>query len=276
VFLNLLLSIVLGQAGDGSTNDRLAAQIPAERMKQMRAMADGITIKELRPSGAAELKRIADPLCRYNDPARQFSDGSVWAWGETGRPAALFTLAKERTPSGNFQWVCEMTSLASGPIVAEIEGTPQWRPAEPGIVLKPIPHAPAPADTDPKRLRQMRELARKFKGVEYFAPGNQTTEERYELRTLPQPIRRYSDAASRLIDGAAFVIAYGLNPELVLLIEARKEKGAAEPTWSFGMARISIARVYVEFDGKEIWTHPGGYSNGPQDIYWNFNRPAQP
>jgi hypothetical protein len=271
VFPSLLLTTVLAQTQAG-------AEVPADRMRAMRAMADTITIREVRGGTEVKLKRLADPVYRYNDPARQFSDGSIWAWGETGRPAALFTLAKERTPSGNFQWVCEMTSLAPGPVSAEIGEGLQWKPGEPGVVMRAIPQAPGPLDTEPKRLRQMRELARKFRAVEYFAPGNSATEERYELRTLPQPIHRYSDPASGLIDGSAFAIAYGLNPEIVLLIEARKDKDKdpAAPSWSYGMARISIARLHVDYDGQKLWEHPGGYSRGPHEPYWGFSRPAAP
>jgi hypothetical protein len=268
------MTVVLAQTQAG-------AEIPADRMRVMRAMADAITIKEERGGTEMKLKRLDDPVYRYNDPARQFSDGSIWAWGESGRPAALFTLAKQRTGSGNLQWVCEMTSLAPGPLSAEIGEDLQWKPVEPGVVMRPIPQAPAPLDTEPKRLRQMRELARKFRAVEYFAPGNSTTEERYELRTLPQPIHRYSDPASGLIDGSAFAIAYGLNPEIILLIEARKDKDKgkdkdAAPTWSYGMARVSIARLHVDYDGQTLWEHVGGFSKGPHEPYWGFSRPAAP
>jgi hypothetical protein len=239
-------------------------------------MADTITIKEVRPGSEVKLERLADPVYRYTDPARQFSDGTVWAWGKTGRPAALFTLAKQRSRAGMLQWVCEFTSLAPGPVSANLGETLQWKPADAGVVMRPIPGAPSPADTEPKRLRQMRDLARKFRAFEYFAPGNQASEERYELRTLPQPVHRYSDPAEGLIDGSAFVIAYGLNPEIILLIEARKDKDSAAPAWSCGMARLAIARLHVDFDGSEIWQHPGGYSRGAADPYFCFTRPSEP
>ena len=54
-----------------------------------------------------------------------------------------------------------------------------------------------------------------------------------------------------------FIISYGLNPELVLLVEARRE-GSSEPAWHYGFARISIAELHVDFESKEIWSHRGG------------------
>ena len=37
----------------------------------------------------------------------------------------------------------------------------------------------------------------------------------------------------------------------------------------------AIAELHVDFDGKEIWSHPGGYSGGPRDTYWTFAKPIE-
>ena len=74
-----------------------------------------------------------------------------------------------------------------------------------------------------------------------------------------------------LIDGGMFVVAYGLNPEIVLLLEARRE-GSTSPAWYCGFARIAIAKVQVDVDSKEIWSHSAGVE-GPDDTYWLFSRP---
>src|SRR5262249_8888683 len=125
-----------------------------------------------------------------------------------------------------------------------------------------------------KRLLQMKEIVRQIRAHEFFKPTDQSEPRRYELRALPVPVHRYSDEAAGLIDGGMFLISYGVNPELVLLVEASR-RGASEPTWSYGFGRISIAEVHVEFRGKEIWSHPGGFSTGPHDTYWLFFRPAE-
>jgi hypothetical protein len=77
-----------------------------------------------------------------------------------------------------------------------------------------------------------------------------------------------------LIDGGMFIISYGVNPELVMLVEA-SGRGLSGPVWSYGFGRIAIAEIHVDFKGKEIWSHPGGYSNGPRDPYWLFIKPGE-
>jgi len=271
--VRLLISpiVILGLAtvGDGPKgSDNQAA-----RLGEMRAIADSVTVEQSSRGARLKLERLAEPVYRFDDPARQYSDGTVWTWCRSGRPAALLTLSKDRSPEGGFRWIAEMTSLAPGPISATVGGIGTWRPAGAGVVMQKFPKAPLPAEDATKRLRQIRELVRQTKAYEYFKPGNQPTRERYELRALPQPVHRYADANSGLIDGGMFLISYGLNPELVLLVETRRE-GSSGPAWYFGLARIEIAEVHVDFESKEIWSHPGGYPRGPDDTYWTFTRPA--
>ena len=83
--------------------------------------------------------------------------------------------------------------------------------------MRKLPGGAVPAEDAAKRLRQMKELVRQIKAYEYFKPPNQPSRERYELRVLPQPVHRYADANSGLIDGGMFMISYGLNPELVMV-----------------------------------------------------------
>jgi hypothetical protein len=265
----LMLSFAIdGDRPQGSDNQ-------SERARAMRAFADGIVVQTGSVPDQQKLERLAEPIYRFDDPARRFSDGSVWAWGRSGRPAALLTLAKERaTAGGGYQWLAELTSLASEPVSAVVPEIGHWRPSATGVVMRNFPKAPSPGEDALTRLRQMRELVRQIKAYEFFAPDNESTPRRYELRILPKPVHRYADAKSGLIDGGLFMISYGLNPELALLVEARREN-SLPPKWSYGVARISIAQIHVDWNAGEIWSHPGGYSKGPQDIYWLFTKPIQ-
>ena len=67
--------------------------------------------------------------------------------------------------------------------------------------MQKFPKAPPPAEDATKRLRQMKELVRQIKARESSRPGKKPSVERYELRVLPQPVHRYADAKSGLIDG---------------------------------------------------------------------------
>jgi hypothetical protein len=268
LLISPILILSFAVAGDGPQG----ADSQAERLRAMRELADGVKMQIVSSAPPQKLERLAEPIYRFDDPARRFFDGTVWAWGRSGRPAALLTLAKQRATTGGYLWLAELTSLAPGPISATVPEIGAWQPASAGVVMRDLPKAPSPGEDATTRLRQMRELVRQVKAYEFFAPQDQPRPERYELRVLPQPVHRYADANAGLIDGGLFMISYGLNPELVLLVEARREK-SSPPAWSFGVARISIAEIHVDFDGKEIWSHQGGYSKGPQDIYWLFTKP---
>jgi hypothetical protein len=274
ILITLTLTLGLATVGDGPQGSNNSA----ERLRAMRVLADGITVQTAsrRVGAQQKLERLAEPVSRFDDPARQFSDGTIWAWCRMGgRPAALLTLSKKRLDEGGFLWLGELTSLTPDPdpITATVPEIGTWQPAGTGVVMQKFPNAPSPAEDPAKRLRQMRELVRRIKAYEFFKPEDHPSVERYELRVLPQPAHRYADAKADLIDGGMFIISYGLNPELVLLVEARRE-GSSAPAWHCGFARIAVAKLHVDFDSKEIWSHPGGYPQGSHDIYWVFTKPA--
>jgi hypothetical protein len=268
LLISLILFLGLETVGDGPQG----SDKPVERLRAMRAIADGVAMEQISGDDRQKLERLAEPVYRFDDPARQYSDGTVWVWCRSGRPAALLTLSKDRSPAEGLRWIAELTSMAPGPISATVSGFGTWHPSGAGVLMQKIPNAPLPAEDATKRLRQMKELVRQIKAYEFFKPGNQPSVERYELRVLPQPVYRYADEGSGLIDGGMFVISYGLNPELALLVEARRD-GSSVPAWHYGFARIAIAEIHVDFENKEIWSHRGGYSRGPDDTYWTFAKP---
>ena len=133
----------------------------AARSVAMRELAQAITLV-VAPSGKKS-ELIPEPIYRFDDPARLFSDGTIWAFGKSGRPEALLCISLEKNDRGQLKWIHELTSLSSGPVAASSRhgsGPWAWNPADPGIVLQRIPHAQPPADHEGKRLSQTRELAR--------------------------------------------------------------------------------------------------------------------
>ena len=261
------LGLLAAKAGDEPPKSTLA--------RAMRAIAEGITMRT--PDGRTTFECVGDPIYRFNDPARKFSDGTVWAFGKIGRPAALVTLSLEKKSSGEVQWVHEFTSLASGPVGASNPdhlGAWRWEPSEPGLAMTPIPKAPPPDKDGGSRLRQLRELARRFAAYELWDPNLNARAQRYELRLLPRPVHRYSEPAHGLIDGAIFLIAYGQDPEIALVIEARRV-GDAAPAWSYGMGRIAVARLLVRLDGLEVADWPRPASTGPESVYGAIARRAR-
>jgi len=265
-----ILSLCLATAADGAQD----ADSHAERLRAMRAIATGVTMETPSPGARQPLERLAEPIYRFDDAARRTSDGTIWVWCRSGRPSALVTLTKHNSPVGGLHWLTEMTSLAPGPISAAVDGFGTWQPSSAGVVMQKFPNAPVPAQDEKQRLRQMKELVRKIKAHENSRPREARSVKRYELRVLPQPVHRYADANAGVIDGGMFIIAYGLNPEIVMLVEARRE-GSSDPAWHCGFARISVMDLHVDFESREIWSHRGGPTKGPDDSYWLFTRPIE-
>lgn len=252
----------------------LPAQEPgaeSARAKAMREIAAAISVQG---EGGAAARPGAGPLYRFDDPTRDFSDGTIWAYGSPGRPLALVTISlKQKSPTDIF-WLLELNSIADGPLKAVDGGREFWHPDGPGLTLHPIPKAAPPADTAIRRLRQLRELARRFHGYEVFESNGKNREEQFDMRLLPQPAWRYSDPDRGLIDGAIFLLVYGQNPEVALIVEARRAAsgGAA---WSYGLARISSARLHVDLDGDRVADFPQLATHTPTDSYGIAVRPAR-
>jgi hypothetical protein len=246
----------------------------AARSAAMRELAQAITLVPAPAGTKSEL--IPEPIYRWDDPARLFSDGTIWAFGKSGRPDALLCLSLEKDHRGQLKWIHELTSLSSGPVAASsrhASGSWIWNPKEPGIVLQAIPKAVVPADDPGKRLRQMRETARRFKAWESLDPSRNDPSDRFELRLLPQPVLRYQSPKDGLVDGAIFLLVYGRNPEVALLIEARREENG-EPAWCYGLARIGAARLHIKLDDREVADLPKPIVAGWRNPYFLFDRPA--
>jgi hypothetical protein len=130
-----------------------------------------------------------------------------------------------------------------------------------------IANAPAPGAKETQRLRQAREIARRFTAHEFWDPDNS----RSELRLLAQPVHRYSDEKDGLQDGAAFVLAHDTNPEIVLLVEALG-KDLETARWHYSLARLGSAEIHVELEGKEVWKclRAAGVVGSPSEPYWLF------
>jgi len=116
-----------------------------------------------------EASRSREPLLRWSDPTRTFSDASLWAWGTRGRPLALTTMELYASRPEDSNWSLELITLSPDPIVAELKGpfapfgTPRradggtditWAPRHSPLEVKPIPRAPVPGGTEAARLRQ--------------------------------------------------------------------------------------------------------------------------
>ena len=121
-----------------------------------------------------------------------------------------------------------------------------------------------------QRTRQIKELAQQFTAHEFWDPNNS----RYELRLLIQPVHKYADPDSGLLDGALFLLCHETNPEVALLIEAVREEGG--PTFRYALARLGHAELHVALADKEVWRQDRLADTKPSDAYWLLFRGANP
>jgi hypothetical protein len=251
----------------------------AERLQEMKRLVTAFRIASVAGAESFPMTLMPAPLLRWNDPSRQFHDGALWAWaGGGGRPLAVVSVGVVPHAQYGEVYNFEFTSTVSGQVTADAGGkfvplpSPfnpaigrdlHWAPRGPGVQFQELPDAPGPADSEAGRPRQMRDLAGRFAAWQFNKPP---ARERYELRLLPRPIYRYADAASGLLDGAIFVFAFGTDPEVMLLLEARRQgQREGQASWQYALARLSRAEPAVSLDRREVWRLPYAAQPAPTD-----------
>ncbi|HEV7221299.1 MAG TPA: hypothetical protein VGN42_01260 [Pirellulales bacterium] len=187
-----------------------------------------------------------EPILKWSNPERGRIYGHVFLWTSQGRPEAIASLYKWYHPFTHSSH--EFQSLSSGGLSAMREGAAAWNCSEPGVAMQPLVDVPPPGDAAPERLRQMRAAARLLRAEATNREG-----EVFQLRLLTQPIYRYAETSGNLIDGALFAYVQATDPEVLLLVEARRdEQGGA--VWRYGLARLNSIEMRVFRGAKQVWT----------------------
>jgi hypothetical protein len=209
------------------------------------------------PTKALELKK--EPIFEWSNPVRQgLQQGVIYLWVRDGRPAALACIFSQphAKPAGR-KVIHELHALDAEKLVVTRpkDALNEWKPKA-GLARKEMPDAGAPADTPAARLVQMRKLASEFTGHMI-----DRADKRWELRLLPAPLYRNATAKSGVIDGALFALVStaGTDPEVLVLIEAREEKGKAR--WEYALGRFSDSNLYVQRKDREVWSSVLGEAN---------------
>jgi hypothetical protein len=205
--------------------------------------------------GKLELRR--EPVYIWSNQVRDGSYGAVYVWTDRGRAEAIGTIFSLPTnglsaPDADRDLCHEFHSLALS--VLDVSRAPhanRWTPRAPGVSLSPIAGAAPPARSAPQRLAQMRTLTRGFS-----ATTRDMNQRQWDLRLLPRPLYRYESTDPDVLDGAvfAFVTSAGTDPEVVLVIEARKPAGVSEPAWQFAVARFTDLTLWVRHEGTVVFT----------------------
>lgn len=225
-----------------------ADDVPAKSRDEMlasqrlEAMQKRVTAADVDSSEAGFPEKFASrPIFRFSDPARGCVAAAVWKLGEKGRPKALITTELHRTTYGKPCIGYEYSSLTTTKFSVKSDDI-QWSPKGTLYEFKAVPNGPVPEKTALRRLIQMREIAKRFAGVE------EVDKERCELRLLTQPVDRYVPSNAENSDGAIFLFAFGTNPEVVLMLESDGTK------WTFAAGRMTGAQsVVLTIDETIAW-----------------------
>jgi hypothetical protein len=224
-----------------------------ENRREAERVVRGIEVEILSDDQWIKVPRIEAPLLFYSDPTRNNDRGSVWGWGPKGRPVALLELYQNTEV--RTRWALAICNTSGGKLRARREGAPWWLENDSATELKDVPGAAAPAAEAAVRQRQLKLLAQKFTGHQFWDPDNT----RYDLRLLKRPLHTYKDEAGGILEGGLFTLANGTNPEIVLFIEAREDpKNKEKSVWQYAVGRLAHAELHLEYDGKEVFEAPRG------------------
>lgn len=225
-----------------------------EAEKLQKLVEESVTWYEYLPDPEATKPMQSAIVLRWQNASRgQKAEDLMALWIHDGRPQVLASI---------FPWagnLChEVSSLSrQAKFVAREAGSVVWSPAKPGGVFADVPEAPAPAETDPARLRQMKALAQQFSAtMTGWKPDNS---DREELRLLPRALYRYamkeaSASHPDLVDGAVFAFVQGTDPEVVLVLEAVRAGAENAPKWQYAFARATSGGLEARHGKTLVWS----------------------
>src|SRR5262245_45052560 len=130
-----------------------------QRLTAMRQIAERFTVQVMVDDKPRKVMLLESPILRFNDPAREFHDATLWAWGDKGRPVCLLSIEQYGD-----RWF-ECISLSDAGLTADADAL-KWRPKSPGISLAPFPDAAPPAKSAARRMAQMKDLLGKLSAYE--------------------------------------------------------------------------------------------------------------
>ena len=205
---------------------------------------------------------LPQAVFRHSQPVRGDDIGAVYLWVDRNQRPAVIATTFAFTTTGDLRSVVhEMHSLASESLTVDWRKRSRWKPMTAGLTWKPVPKTPLVDRTEAGRLRQAREITRRF-----TAESIDHKEKRWELRLLPKPIHQFDvEQPTSVVGGTLNVFCQGTDPELVLALEARKENDGY--VWYYAPATFTDYGLKLQLDGNEVWTNPA-YSHSPTGAYW--------
>lgn len=242
----------------GRSEDRIAAQndprLQALHLKEAQRWEMWIG-----PDRKRKAEIVVEPVFRWQNLSRANGQtGAMFVWVDGGRPVVIGGVFSNPAGKGRRDIMHEFHALGPDRLFPNFKDSEsKWLPGA-EVTLLPLPESPKVEDSFSKRTLQLRTIARDFS-----ANSTDNEKQRWELRLLPKPLYRYEKPQGDVIDGAllAFVSDAGTDPEIILILEARKEQNQA--VWYYRTVRLSISDLYVDYKGKRVWTSLRDDPNGP-------------
>lgn len=238
-------------------------QLAAERLDFMLGtVRDFEVIPDGRPTDRWPL--YAKPVLRWSNPVGGIRDGIVVMWTDAARPVILAQVF----PTKDNYWIHEFQSLAAGPFSVRDGERVLWEPRKAGGEFQRLADVPPPAGSAAKRLLQMRSLAREFSAFDDFRIHHDDKEAtRHELRLLSSPVYRYESRSEHVLDGAVFAFVLGTDPEVFLILEARKTADG-NGAWEYLLAPMTCWALQVKHKNQTVWTMEERFGkHSPRDAY---------
>lgn len=267
------IAALLVAAADPSSqapDDDQASQQAVWKAIFNRAAADYELFRDGKHTQRLQLR--ANPVYKWTAPiAESGVFGAVYVWTHEGCVENV-TCFWRAVYGDRVVLTHEIHSLSPVTLNPMHTGSREWKPTA-GLERQLVPSAPAPAAKTPSRLAQMRGLAGAFSLHTVPEQGQRT-----ELRLLSTPLYRYQSSNPEVVDGAlfAFVCAVGTDPEVFLVLEARKTDEG--PRWHYALARFSHLDTFADYQGKNVWKSVRGVNDtsfqNADSTYFLFGEPA--
>ena len=237
-----------------------------QRQKTMLALSKSYT--GIRASDEEKLTPMDAPLRRWTNPFLGIEHGLLVGWKDSnGRPMAVAQVYQWPT---NRRWLMEHQSLSESAMTFKSPGNPSWSPKKPGIEWTKLESkAPKPANLSRLRISQLKSIARRFRARD----TNTDDPNGRDLHMIPAPSMEYAVPDDGIAQGALFTFVSGTDPDVLLMIELRKDESKNSQSFYWAFAPMSTGKLWGYLDNKQVWQYHGK-SYKPTDTFYPHPLPS--
>ncbi len=239
-----------------------------------KALEASMTWQKFYPDGGKTEPIEARQVMKFSNPTRKKMEddavaGILLLQVQSGLPIAFVNIYPY---AGKILHEMDVASR-SAKFVASYDSGEQWRPKSTGLKFLPLQTDQPPADSPAIRLRQMKEIARKFTCT--LTGWEENNSDRQTLRLLPKELYRYEVEQDvdegETMDGAIFTFAQGNDPEVFLLIECTRQ--GDQRSWEYAFVRATSGGLEAALGSSVVWEaakYPR--SNDPSLPHYTYER----